>query len=170
MSAPLSAFTIRPALAADLPAIVAIYNSTVAGRQSTADLQPVTVADRQPWFAAHRDNRPLFVAVYDGGAVCAWGSFSDYYPRAAYHISAEISIYVAPERRGAGLGGQLLDFMLARAPALGIRRVLAVVFAHNAPSLALFRKHGFADWGLLPQVCDLQSLTADIVILGKSLD
>lgn len=163
-------FLIRPAQAADLPAIVAIYNSTVAGRQSTADLQPVTVAARQAWFDAHGGNRPLFVTTDDSGTVCAWGSFSDFYPHAAYHISAEISIYVAPERRGAGLGGQLLDFMLARAPALGIRKVLAVIFAHNAPSLALFRARGFADWGLLPQVCDLQTFTADIVILGKSLD
>ena len=38
-------FLIRPVLVADLPAIVAIYNSTVAGRQSTADLQPVTIAE-----------------------------------------------------------------------------------------------------------------------------
>lgn len=162
-------FLIRPALVADLSAIVAIYNSTVAGRQSTADLQPVTVAERQAWFDVHRDNRPLFVACDTNGTVCAWGSFSDFYPRAAYHISAEISIYVAPERRGIGLGGQLLDFMLAEAPVLGIRKVLAFIFAHNAPSLALFRARGFADWGLLPQVCDLQSFTADIVILGKSL-
>ena len=49
----MSAFSIRPATAADLPAIVAIYNSTVASRQSNADLQLVTVAERQAWFAAH---------------------------------------------------------------------------------------------------------------------
>ena len=164
-----SAFSIRPATTADLPAIVAIYNSTVASRQATADLQPVTVDERQAWFAAHGGNRPLFVVCDANGAVCAWSSFSDFYPRPAYHISAEISIYVAPEQRGTGLGGQLLDFMLGKASALGIRKVLAFVFAHNTPSLALFRARGFADWGLLPQICDLQSFTADIVILGKSL-
>ncbi len=40
-------YTIRPALRQDLPAIVDIYNSTVATRQSTADLSPTTVAERE---------------------------------------------------------------------------------------------------------------------------
>ena len=59
--------------------------------------------------------------------------------------------------------------MLRRAPALGIENVLAVIFAHNAASLALFQAQGFAEWGRLPQVCDLQHFRADIVILGKHL-
>ena len=109
-------WNIRPARAADLPAIVAIYNSTIESRASTADLAPVSVASRQAWFAAHHGNRPLYVAEDADGTVCAWGSFSDYYPRAAYRISAEISIYIAPERRGNGLGRKLLQEMLQRAP------------------------------------------------------
>lgn len=160
---------IRLARADDLPAIVAIYNSTIASRQSTADLAPVSVASRQAWFDAHRDNRPLYVMEDADGTLAAWGSFSDYYPRAAYRISAEISLYVAPEKRGSGLGKRLLQEMLQRAPALGIENVLAVIFAHNTASLALFQAQGFSEWGRLPQVCDLQDFRADIVILGKHL-
>ncbi len=160
---------IRLATANDLPAIVAIYNSTIASHQSTADLAPVSVESRQAWFAAHQDSRPLYVVEDENGAVAAWGSFSDYYPRAAYRISAEISIYVHPDKRGSGFGKWLLQEMLQRAPALGIENVLAVIFAHNAASLALFQSQGFTEWGRLPQVCDLQDFRADIVILGKRL-
>lgn len=65
-------YTIRPALRQDLPAIVDIYNSTVATRQSTADLSPTTVAEREMWFAAHTDKRPIY-ALYDtDGTVLAW--------------------------------------------------------------------------------------------------
>ena len=92
-------YTIRPALCQDLPAIVDIYNSTVTTRQSTADLSPTTVAEREMWFAAHTDKRPIY-ALYDAdGTVLAWGSFSDYHPRYAYHISAEVSIYVRHDMR-----------------------------------------------------------------------
>lgn len=161
--------TLRLARADDLPAIVAIYNSTIASREATADLAPVSVAARQAWFAAHQGNRPLYVVEDADGAIAAWGSFSDYYPREAYRISAEISIYVAPDQRGRGLGKRLLQDMLRRAPALDIENVLAVIFAHNAASLALFQAQGFAEWGRLPQVCDLQTRCADIVILGKRL-
>lgn len=65
-------YTIRPALRQDLPAIVDIYNSTVTTRQSTADLSPTTVAEREMWFAAHTDKRPIY-ALYDtDGTVLAW--------------------------------------------------------------------------------------------------
>ena len=84
-------YTIRPALRQDLPAIVDIYNSTVATRQSTADLSPTTVAEREMWFAAHTDKRPIY-ALYDtDGTVLAWGSFSDYHPRYAAQKSAFMS-------------------------------------------------------------------------------
>ncbi|MBH5328806.1 N-acetyltransferase family protein [Eikenella sp. S3360] len=160
---------IRPAIHADLPAIVGIYNASIPVRQATADLQPVTVAEREAWFAAHGGTRPLYVLENEAGEVCGWGSFSDYYPRRAYHISAEISIYISPQAQGAGHGRRILEHMLAQAPDLGIRNVLAVIFAHNAASLALFGRYGFAEWGRLPQVCDLETRLADIVILGKAL-
>lgn len=162
-------YTLRNARPVDLPAIVAIYNSTIASRQVTADLQPVTVAERQAWFDAHSGNRPLYVVENDARQVVAWGSFSDYYPRAAYRICAEISIYLDPQYRGAGLGRQLLDAMMSRAPALGIQRLVAVIFAHNTPSVRLFERAGFEHWGLLPQVCDLDGELADIVLLGKKV-
>lgn len=162
-------YTLRPAQADDLPAIVAIYNSTIASRRATADLQPVTVAERRAWFDTHGNKRPLYVVENDVQQVVAWGSFSDYYPRAAYRICAEISLYIDPQYRGAGLGRQLLDAMTARAPALGIQRLVAVIFAHNTPSVRLFERAGFEHWGRLPQVCDLDGQLADIVLLGKKV-
>ena len=160
-------YTIRPALRQDLPAIVDIYNSTVATRQSTADLSPTTVAEREIWFAAHTDKRPIY-ALYDAdGTVLAWGSFSDYYPREAYRISAEISIYVRHDMRGVGVGKILVRYMLEKAPSLGIKNIIAVIFGHNHASIRLFHTFGFQEWGRLPQVCDLETMQADIVLLGK---
>lgn len=55
-------FSIEFACKEDLPDIVDIYNSTIAGRMVTADLEPVTVESRIPWFEAHQENhRPLWV-------------------------------------------------------------------------------------------------------------
>lgn len=162
---------IRRARAADLPSIVAIYNSIVAGRQVTADLSPVTVDDRLTWFDAHQQpHRPMVVLCDEQDGVLAWATFSDYYPRKAYDITAEISLYVAEDQRGKRLGIALLEHMLALAPSLNIKNVVAVIFAHNTPSVALFEKYGFGLWGTLPNVCDLETMEADIVLLGKRLD
>ncbi len=162
-------YVVAEAVQDDLPAIVAIYNSTIESRQSTADLQPVTVAERQAWFDAHGGKRPLLVLRDVRNEIVAWGSFSDYYPRQAYHISAEISVYVRQDVRATGVGKVLLRYMLERAPLLGIRNVLAVIFDHNHASIRLFRSFGFEEWGRLPQVCDLETRLADIVILGKKI-
>ncbi|MBR8461258.1 N-acetyltransferase [Campylobacter sp. faydin G-140] len=150
----------------DLPKIVEIYNSTIPAHTSTADLTPVSVEQREPWFYAHKGNRPLYV-MRDDGEIVAWCSFSDYIARAAYDISAEISLYVSHNARGKGVGAKFLTTMLSLAPSLGLKNVIAVIFKHNKPSINLFHKFGFEDWGELPDVCDIDGELKSVVILGK---
>ena len=160
----------RDATFDDLPAIVAIYNSTVPSRQVTADLEPVSIESRHAWFHAHGPNaRPLWV-VAEAGRVIAWLSFSDFYGRPAYARTAEVSIYLDEAARGKGLGGKLLAAALEAAPALKIDTVLGFVFGHNEPSMRLFHSFGFADWGTLPRVAMLDGVERDLVILGRRLD
>ena len=178
MSATHHNLSIRLATIDDLPRIVEIYNQSIAGKQATADLQPVSVADRQAWFDAHTGNRPLVVAQTRSetssetslGEIIGWGSLSDLYARPAYHISTEISIYVADEAKGQGVGKALVNYLIQVAPSCGVQQVVALIFAHNTPSLAMFGKLGFESWGKFKQVCDMQGFIADVVILGKSVN
>lgn len=162
-------YTISIAQQSDLADIVGIYNSTVAGRQSTADLVPASIESKQAWFDVHGGNRPLLVLKNQAGELMAWGSFSDYYPRDAYRITAEISIYVRHDMRGVGVGKILLRYMMEKAPQLDIHNIIAVIFGHNHASIRLFHSFGFEEWGRLPQVCDMEGMLADIVLLGKKV-
>lgn len=184
-------FIVQRAQENDLADILAIYNQSVAGKQATANLNPVTITERVDWFNEHINNtkRPIYVvkailtATQDIGQattqirkqknftspIVAWGSFSDLYARPAYHISSEISIYLHQDYHGKGLGGLLVRWMLTQASSLGIRNVVALIFAHNLPSLSLFTKLGFTQWGYMPQVCDMQGFLADVVMLGKAI-
>jgi L-amino acid N-acyltransferase YncA len=158
----------RDAVEADLAAIVGIYNATVPGGMVTADTAPVTVESRLPWFRSHApDRRPIWVVEDESGAVCAWLSFSDFHPRPAYHPTAEISVYVAESHRRRGLAGFLLIQAIERAPALGVRALVGLIWGHNEPSLRLFAKHGFARWGHLPRVALLFGTERDLVIVGR---
>ncbi|MFT4067565.1 GNAT family N-acetyltransferase [Paraburkholderia sp.] len=160
----------RDAALDDLPAIVAIYNSTIPSRQVTADLEPVSVESRLGWFHAHSPRkRPLWVveAPREPGRLIAWLSFSDFYGRPAYQRTAEVSIYLDERARGQGLGKQLLAASLEAAPGLGIDTLLGFVFGHNEASLRLFRGFGFDTWGSLPRVAVLDGVERDLVILGK---
>ena len=61
----------------DLPKIVATYNSTVASRLVTADLELVSVESKQAWFDAHTPNRrPLWIIETDGN-YAGWMSDCD---------------------------------------------------------------------------------------------
>ena len=158
---------VRDARETDLSAIVAIYNGAVPGRLATADLEPVSVDSRRAWFAAHGAGRhPLWVAV-DADAVVGWLSLSEFYGRCAYASTVEVSVYVATAAQRRGVAAALLAHMLGAAPALGIEAVLGFVFGHNRPSLDLFAKFGFARWGTLPRVAELDGVKRDLVIVGR---
>ncbi len=157
---------IRDAQTADLPRIVEIYNAAIPGRQATADTAPVTVASREPWFREFDPKRrPLWVSER-AAAICGWLSLRSFYGRPAYQATVEAAVYTAPEARRTGVGAELIAHAVAAAPALGIRTVLAFVFGHNGPSLALFRRCGFRDWGKLPRIAELDGVERDLLILG----
>jgi phosphinothricin acetyltransferase len=160
---------IRLARPGDLPAVVAIYNATIPGRLATAQLVPVTVEERQGWFDGHRpERRPMWVAE-DADGVAAWVGLTDFHERAAYHATAQISIYVDERARGRGLGGRLLDHAIAHAPAAGVTSLVGLVFADNAPSLGLFESRGFERWGHMPQVAETDGTLRDLVYVGRHI-
>jgi L-amino acid N-acyltransferase YncA len=160
----------RLATEEDLPAIVAIYNTTVPTRQSTADTVEVTVESKMEWFRQHEpDKRPLLVHEKDGGIV-AWVSFQSFYGRSAYDYTSEISIYILPEERGKGLGRRLLVEALGMTQKLKIKTVVGFVFSHNEPSIRLLRSCGFEEWGRLPDVAEMDGREYSLLIMGKRVN
>lgn len=162
--------TYRDATQADLEKIVEIYNSTVSSRMVTADTEPVSVVSRQKWFDEHSaSRRPLWVIENVQGEIVGWVSFQSFYGRPAYDSTVEISIYLAEDQRGKGLGKQILQYCIDEAPKLNIKTLLGFIFSHNAPSLKLFRHFGFEDWATLPNIAVLDGEERGLKILGKRI-
>ncbi|NJL68411.1 MAG: N-acetyltransferase [Richelia sp. CSU_2_1] len=160
---------IRDAVESDLPEIVDIYNAAIPGRMATADLTPISVASRLPWYREHSpDTWPIWVMESEQ-TVIGWLSLQMFYGRQAYQHTAEVSIYVAPDRQCCGVGQKLLAEAIKRSPELGIKTLMGVIFARNQPSLKLFEKFGFQRWGYLPQVAEIDGIEGDVVIVGLRL-
>lgn len=160
-------YTHRLARFEDLPAIVSIYNSTVASRQVTADTEPITVESRHAWFAEHTpEKRPLWVTEQDG-QVIGWLSYSNFYGRPAYSGTAELSIYIHENARGKGLGRYFLTQAIEFAPKIAVHTLLGFIFGHNLPSLKLFDGFGFERWANMPRVATLDGVERDLIIVGK---
>jgi len=160
----------RNATLSDLNAIVTIYNSTIASRMVTADTEPVSVESKIQWFEEHTpDKHPLWITEDENNQIIGWISFQAFHKRPAYSATAEISIYLDENQRGKGMGKKILAYSLAQCAELGIRNILALIFAHNEPSLKLFRQFGFEDWGNFPNVAILDDEEKSLKILGKRI-
>jgi ribosomal-protein-alanine N-acetyltransferase len=61
----------------------------------------------------------------------------------------ELGMLVRADRRGRGVGDALLRACLEWARAIGARMVVLHVFPHNAAAIALYRKHGFVERGIV---------------------
>lgn len=160
----------RNALQEDLTKIVEIYNSTIASKMVTADTEPVSVVSRQKWFDEHNaSKRPLWVIENPSDQIIGWVSFQSFYGRPAYDATVEISIYLNTDQRSKGLGKEILKYCIENAPQFGVRTLLGFIFAHNEPSLKLFKHYGFEEWATLPNVAVLDGKERSLKILGKRI-
>lgn len=153
----------------DLENIVATYNSTVASRLVTADLEPVSVESKQSWFDAHSpEKRPLWI-IKTNNDYSGWMSFNSFYGRPAYNGTVEVSIYLEESARGKGLGKKCLEKAFDVCPDLNIKTLLGFIFDHNVPSLKLFYNTGFEKWAHLPNIANMQGVERGLIILGKRI-
>jgi L-amino acid N-acyltransferase YncA len=163
--------SMRDATLEDLASIVEIYNSTIPSRIVSADIEPVSVEQRLPWFHEHDPaRRPIRVAEVDGEVV-GWLSLGDFWDgRPAYNSTVEIGVYVREGHRGEGIGSRLLEEAIGRAPDLGIKTMTAGAFSSNEHSLRLFERFGFERWAHFPRVAELDGAERDLVVLGLRLE
>ena len=159
----------RNATIDDLPAIIEIYNSTVASRMVTADTDTVHIEQRKKWFNEHsKEKRPLWVIEEDRRTV-GWISFQSFYGRPAYDGTCEVSIYVHEMERKKGIGKRALQFAIDNCERLKVNTLLGFIFEHNVPSLKLFENFGFEQWGRLPNIAELDGIERTLLIVGKRI-
>lgn len=136
----------------------------------TADTDPVPIESRLEWFNAHDpQHRPLWMVMDDEENI-GWVSYQWFYGRPAYNGTAELSIYLDEKARGKGFGEKILEHAMKSCERLKIKTLLGYIFAHNLPSLALFRKMGFSDWGHFPRIAILDGVERDLIIVGKRIN
>ena len=155
---------------ADLPALVAIYNEAIARRNATGHLEPFAVAEREAWFASHLNpETPLFIAEVDG-RVAGYATLAAYRGgRGAFARCREVSYFVAADRQRRGIASALLAHVRSACSGLGVEVLLALLLAHNAPSIAFLEKWGFERWGLMPGVAEVDGNRWGHVTYGRHL-
>jgi phosphinothricin acetyltransferase len=145
--------TIRRVEQGDLPALLDIYNHYVLNTAITFDIEPRTLAQRQVWLDTFKPagRHQCFVAVADSKPI-GWACSGKYREKAAYDTTVEMSVYIAPEAGGRGLGRRLYQTLFDALRGEDIHRFYAGVTLPNDASVALHKAFGFEQTGFQPEV------------------
>ncbi|HRS38531.1 MAG: GNAT family N-acetyltransferase [Bacteroidota bacterium] len=142
---------IRPATLQDQPGILEIYNESVLHSTATFDTDPRSPEKQLEWFNRHKANHPVLVAE-DDGKIAGWASLSPWSDRCAYDSTVEVSVYLAPEQRGKGLGFQLLQQVTEAGRKAGNHTVISRISSDNLASIRIHEKAGYSTVGTMKEV------------------
>jgi L-amino acid N-acyltransferase YncA/DNA-binding transcriptional ArsR family regulator len=160
---------IRDAAPDDAAAIATIYNQGIEDRVATLETMLRTPEERAEWMAARGPRHPVLVAEDGTTAVVGWCSLNSFNPRPAYDHVADISVYVARERRGRGIGDTMLSALEQRARAIGYHKLVLAAFPTNSAGMRLYERHGFLTVGIYREQGMLDGRWVDVIVMDKLL-
>ncbi len=158
---------IRAATAADAQPVADIYNEGIATRLATFETEPRTAAEVENWLAAG-ERLPVLVAEERDG-VLGWARIMAYSERPVYAGVGEVSVYVAEQARGRGLGRGLLEALQQRAAELGYWKLVGKLFIANAASAGMVRSCGWREVGMHHRHSRLDGEWRDVLVVERVL-
>lgn len=144
---------VRAATTADLPAVAAIYTHYVLRTTMTFNTEVRTPRQWQDRFDEHIVTGPYHLLVAEvAGVVTGYVETQPFRPKPAYARSIELSVYVAPDGTGRGVGAALYRQLLAElADDPHFHRAYAIVALPNDTSQRFHEQHGFVCRGTLTE-------------------
>jgi L-amino acid N-acyltransferase YncA len=146
----------------DWPAVKAIYEQGIAGRNATFETEASSWDD---WDKTHLEGHRL--VALQGGEVVGWAALSRVSERCVYAGVADESVYVADSVQRRGVGRALLEQLIARAESDGIWMIQAGIFPENEASLELHRRCGFRVVGIRERIGKHHGVWRDVVLMER---
>ena len=160
---------IRDATAGDLAAMLAIYNHAVVHTTASYDYTPRSPENQQVWWNVKQAARyPVLVSEVDG-MVAGFASYGAFRAWDGYRFTVEHSVYVDERFRRRGIASALVEALLQRAHGAGMHLVVGAIDAANAGSIALHRKLGFEEAGVLKEAGYKFERWLDLAFMSRRL-
>ncbi|MEV6649251.1 N-acetyltransferase family protein [Streptomyces sp. NPDC051219] len=145
---------VRPGTEADLDALTDIYNHYIRDTSVTFDTTVFTSEQRGPWLRSHPEDGPhrLLVAhKVPSARILGYATSSAFRPKAAYDSSVEVTVYLAPDAGGRGIGTLLYKALFEALADEPVHRAYAAVTVPNEASARLHARFGFREIGQLSE-------------------
>jgi len=147
---------------ADGPAVLEIYRQGIATGNATFESE---TPSWEKWTAAHLPHSRIIAR--NGASVLGWAALSPVSSRCVYAGVAEVSIYIAEEARGLGVGRALLEELIRQSENNGLWTLQAGIFPENEASIRLHKSCGFREVGRRERIGKLGDRWRDTVLLER---
>jgi len=155
-------FIIMPLLPNNWQQVKSIYESGIATGMATFETK---APEWEQWNNSHLPFARL-VAI-ENNKVIGWAALSPVSNRCVYGGVAEVSVYIAPEQRGKGVGKKLLQQLITESEANGIWTLQAGIFAENTASAKLHESVGFRLVGYREKIGQLGTEWKNTILMER---
>ena len=153
---------IEPMAPGDWDTVRAIYQEGIATGHATFEH---SVPDWGRWDAGHLPICRLVARA--NSKVLGWAALSPVSSRPVYAGVAEVSVYVAEQARGRGIGFQLLSALVEASEEQGIWTLQAGIFPENKASIELHKRCGFRIVGTREKIGRMNGRWRDTVMMER---
>ena len=164
-------YAMRDARPEDLPHVREIYNHYVANSTVTFDEDAMTLKEWKSKFAyLHKLGMPFIVAESPSGQILGYALVSPWKQKRAYRFTVENSIYLGAASTGKGLGPVLMQELIDRSRAAGLKEIIAVIADKGAEaSIKMHENFGFTEIGRMGHVGYKFDRWLGTILMQKSL-
>lgn len=162
MTAGAAKLAITAMTAGDWSDVARIYADGIASGNATFETE---VPDWERFDRSHLPDHRLMAAT-EAGPV-GWAALTPVSGRCVYAGVAEVSVYVAADARGHGVGAALLAALVASAEAGGLWTLQAGMFPENTASVRLHERAGFRLVGRRERLGRLHGQWRDVLLMER---
>jgi len=146
----------------DFPELIEIYQQGLATNIATfQNDQPAW----EEWNKGHLAN--CRIGIFENNIMLGWAALTPVSGRCVYAGVAELSIYIAAESRGKGIGILLMHELIVQSEAHGIWTLQSGIFAENKISIKLHEKCGFRTVGYREKIGQKNGIWKDTVLMER---
>ena len=154
--------TINTMVAEDWPAVREIYLQGIRTGNATFETD---APDWDKWNAAHLQSCRLVARVSD--KILGWAALTPVSGRCVYAGVGDLSVYVAEDARGKGIGRKLLNALIEASEQAGIWTLQAGISPENVASIELHQRCGFRVVGRREKIGCMNGRWRDTMLLER---
>ena len=144
------------------PEVAQIYLQGIATGKATFQTEAPTW---EHWDKNHLKHSRL--AIFDGDEMAGWAALSHVSSRCVYAGVAEVSVYIASNFRGQGIGKVLLEQLINESERNGLWTLQSGIFPENIGSIKLHESCGFRIVGYRERIAQMNGIWLNNIIMER---